>query len=90
MKVKVTPVFKRQAKKLFKHNKSILDEQIKLIIENPIIGERKQGDLADVFIHKFKIKTNLFLLAYTFDPKTRTLIMIGSHENFYRDLKKYR
>ncbi|MBC8346257.1 MAG: type II toxin-antitoxin system RelE/ParE family toxin [Candidatus Marinimicrobia bacterium] len=90
IKVKVTPLFKRQAKKLFKHTKKELDDQIKSIIENPTIGDRKQGDLADVFVHKFKIKTNLFLLAYTFDPNTRILIMIGSHENFYRDLKKYR
>lgn len=57
------------------------------ILENPTIGERKRGDLADVYFHKFKIKTNLFLLAYTFDPETRTLILIESHENFYRDLK---
>lgn len=90
IKVRATPLFKRQAKKLFKHTKKELDEQIKAIIKNPTIGDRKHGDLADVFVHKFKIKTNLFLLAYTFDPKTRTLIMIGSHENFYRDLKKYR
>ncbi len=90
IKIRVTPLFKRQAKKLFKHTKKKLDEQIKVIVENPTIGDRKHGDLADVFVHKFKIKTNLFLLAYTFDPETRTLIMIGSHENFYRDLKKYR
>lgn len=88
--VQVTALFKRQAKKLFKHTKKELDEQIKAIVKNPTIGDRKHGDLADVFVHKFKIKTNLFLLTNTFDPETRTLIMIGSHENFYRDLKKYR
>jgi mRNA-degrading endonuclease RelE of RelBE toxin-antitoxin system len=90
IKVKVTPLFKRQTKKLFKHNKKELDDQILSIMEDPTIGERKHGDLSDVFVHKFKIKTNLFLLAYTFAPETRTLIMIGSHENFYRDLKKYK
>lgn len=90
IKVRITPLFKRQAKKLFKHHKKALDDQIKLIVDDPTIGDRKRGDLSDVFVHKFKIKTNLFLLAYTFDPETRTLIMIGSHENFYRDLKKYR
>ena len=90
IKVKVTPLFKRQVKKLFKHTKIELDEQILLIVENPEVGVRKHGDLSDVYIHKFKIKASLFLLAYTFDPDTRTLIMVGSHENFYRDLKKYK
>ena len=90
IKVKVTPLFKRQAKKIFKHHKKELDDQISIIVDNPTIGERKHGDLVNVFVHKFKLKTNLFLLAYTFDPETRTLIMIGPHENFYRDLKKYK
>ncbi|MBC8346848.1 MAG: type II toxin-antitoxin system RelE/ParE family toxin [Candidatus Marinimicrobia bacterium] len=90
MKVLQTPIFKRQSKKLFKHRKKELDIEINAIVIDPAIGQRKHGDLSDVFVHKFKIKTELFLLAYTFDPETRNLIMIGSHENFYRDLKKYR
>ncbi|MDX8397106.1 MAG: hypothetical protein R8K49_02175 [Mariprofundaceae bacterium] len=29
----------------------------------------------------------LFLLAYEFDPTTRTLLLIRMHESFYRKLK---
>jgi hypothetical protein len=28
------------------------------------------------------------LLAYEYDPKTRLLLLLGSHENFHRDLKR--
>jgi len=28
------------------------------------------------------------LLAYEWDPNTRVLLLLGSHENFYRDLKR--
>ena len=89
IKVFQTPLFKRQSKKLFKHHKKELDREIKAIVIDPTIGNRKHGALSEVFVHKFKIKTDLFLLANAYDPETRTLIMIGSHENFYRDLKKY-
>lgn len=85
-----TPLFKRQKKKLYKWQITILDGEIRSIVENPTIGQIKKGDLKSIYVHKFKMKKDLFLLAYTFDPKTRTLITLGSHENFYRDLKKYR
>jgi len=54
------------------------------------LGEEKKGDLKGVFIHKFRFEKDLILLAYTWDAKTRNLLMLGTHENFYRDLKKYR
>jgi hypothetical protein len=28
------------------------------------------------------------LLAYEYDPHARMLLLLGSHENFYRDLKR--
>ena len=40
-------------------------------------------------IHKFKIKTTQYLLAYRFADENLELIMIGPHQNYYRDLKKY-
>ncbi|MFA7241473.1 MAG: type II toxin-antitoxin system RelE/ParE family toxin [Sulfuricellaceae bacterium] len=27
------------------------------------------------------------LLAYEYDPATRLLLLVGAHENFYRELK---
>ena len=60
---------------------------IKKIIANPEIGVEKVGDLKGIFVHKFKVFDQQFLLAYSFDEVTMTLIMLGVHENFYRSVK---
>ena len=57
--------------------------------EAPAIGEEKKGDLRGVFVYKFKIKTTQYLLAYRKVEKDLELIMLGPHENYYRDLKQY-
>ncbi len=67
----------------------ILDNQIRKIIGNPSIGDEKKGDLKSVFIYKFKPGSKLYLLAYTFSDEALELIMLGPHENYYRDLKSY-
>ena len=43
---------------------------------------------AGVYVYKFTSQNELVLLAYEFDPKTRHLLLLGSHENFYRELKR--
>ncbi len=59
-------------------------------MENPLLGEGKVGDLAGVLVYKFKINKQLALLAYTFEETTitLTLLALGQHENFYRELKR--
>ena len=59
------------------------------IAATPDIGEAKVGDLLRVQIYKFKMINQLCLLAYrVLDPQTIKLLMVGPHENFYRDLKR--
>lgn len=53
------------------------------------IGSEKKGDLRGVYVHKFKIQTVQYLLAYRFIGNVLELIIIGPHENYYRDLKNY-
>jgi len=74
-----------------KREKEILDQEIRNIADNPSIGEEKKGDLREIFVHKFKkkIKTAEYLLTYRMVGEDLELIMIGPHENYYRDLKKY-
>ena len=74
---------------MHKREKEILDQEIRNIAYNPSIGEEKKGDLRGIFVHKFKIKTAQYLLAYRMFGEDLELIMIGSHENYYRDFKKY-
>lgn len=82
------PSFKRVYKKLHKQHQKIVNEAILDIVNNPAIGEEKKGDLAGVFVYKFKMHAQEFLLAYEWDPLNRLLLALGVHENFYRDLKK--
>ena len=51
---------------------------------------KKIGDLAHVWVDKFRITKQEYLLAYDWDEKKRILIALGVLENFYRDLKKYK
>jgi mRNA-degrading endonuclease RelE of RelBE toxin-antitoxin system len=81
--------FENKVKRFSKKQKNILDKQIRKIIDNPSIGQEKKGDLRGVFVHKFKIETIQYLLSYRFLTDTLELIMIGPHENYYRDLSSY-
>ena len=83
-------VFKRAYKRLHPNQKADVDDAVSDIVQDPTIGKAKKGDLAGVFVHKFKFKSNdqTTLLAYEYDPGTRLLLLLGSHENFYRDLKR--
>ncbi|MEH6617911.1 MAG: type II toxin-antitoxin system RelE/ParE family toxin, partial [Porticoccus sp.] len=46
--------------------------------------------LAFLRVYKFKMNKQLTLLGYSFDDGTLTLelMALGSHENFYRDIKR--
>ena len=90
MNILQTPTFRRYVKKMHKNQKKHLDQAINKIVENPSIGEMKKGDLSGVLVYKFKMINQLILLAYQFDDEEDALILLalGSHENFYRDLKK--
>ena len=72
-----------------KTEKDSLDQEIRKIADNPKIGEEKKGDLREIFVHKFKLKTAQYLLAYRKIGRDLELVMIGQHENYYRDLKQY-
>ena len=82
--------FKKTVKKLHANAKQDLDKAIKELMLNPLAGELKKGDLNGVRVYKFRMINQLTLLAYMFDEanESLTLLALGSHENFYRDLKK--
>lgn len=80
-------MFKRAYKRLHPNQKADVDDAVADIVRDATIGEAKKGDLAGVFVHKFKCNGQLTLLAYEYDPGTR-LLLLGSHEDFYRDLKR--
>ena len=85
-----TPTFKRAVKKLHKNQKIELDSAIRELLEDPLIGDQKKGDLSFLRVYKFKMTKQLTLLGYSYEDGNVTLelITLGSHENFYRDIKK--
>lgn len=80
--------FRRAYKRLHPNQKADVDDAVRVIVAHPEIGEAKKGDLAGVFVYKFQCVGQLTLLAYEYDPATRLLLLLGSHENFYRELKR--
>ncbi|MFZ9034583.1 MAG: type II toxin-antitoxin system RelE/ParE family toxin [Francisellaceae bacterium] len=88
--VKQTNSFAKAMKKLSKQQKKELDIAVKAIMQDPDIGERKKGDLSFLRVYKFKMNKKLTLLGYCYeeDRLILTLLKLGSHENFYRDMKR--
>lgn len=85
-----TPTFKKTVKKLTSNQKKELDKTVKALMEKPTLGERKKGNLSFLRVYKFKMDKQLTLLGYSFEDGALTLelIALGSHENFYRNIKR--
>ncbi|MCW1965673.1 type II toxin-antitoxin system RelE/ParE family toxin [Polynucleobacter sp.] len=82
--------FARQYKKLNDKNAKDVDEAVVKISKMPALGQKKRGDLSKLWVFKFKSNNQLFLLGYTLEDELRLIYLesIGSHENFYRDIKR--
>jgi len=89
MKIYQSRLFEKKVKKMSKAEKDSLDQEIRKIAGNPNIGEEKKGDLREIFVHKLKLKNAQYLLAYRKIGTGLELVMVGQHENYYRDLKQY-
>lgn len=89
MRILVTPTFDRAVKKLHRKQKAELDEAVKAVVGDTEIGEAKVGDLIGIRVYKFHMANQLCLIAYrVIDESSIKLLMIGSHENFYLELKR--
>ncbi|HRF87236.1 MAG: type II toxin-antitoxin system RelE/ParE family toxin [Cellvibrionales bacterium] len=90
MKVLQTNEFAKAIKKLPPQQKIAVDAAVKSIMAKPAIGEMKVGDLAGVRVYKFRIQQQEVLLAYEYNESDIVLYLLklGSHENFYRYLKR--
>ena len=84
-----TPGFKKAVKKLHSNQKVDLDCAIKALLNNPLSGEQKKGDLASLRVYKFNMVKQQALLGYHYEENELilTLLALGIHENFYRDVK---
>ncbi|KTD55580.1 hypothetical protein Lsan_3132 [Legionella santicrucis] len=87
--VKQSNSFKKAIKKLPKKYKTILDEEIKKLMQHPFLDERKKDDLDFLRVHKLKLTNQEVLLGYVYEEERLilTLLKFGAHENFYRGIK---
>jgi len=80
--------------------KKIKDKNLKLkfqkaideILADHTIGEAKGGDLAGVFSYDIYYNSTNYEIAYSVEyihGKTIIVIMAGTRENFYEQLKRY-
>ncbi|MCF8493388.1 MAG: type II toxin-antitoxin system RelE/ParE family toxin [Sphingomonadaceae bacterium] len=88
--VQQTRRFARAYKKLHDNVAVDVDAATEVVAADPSVGERKKGDLADLFVYKFHSQSQLYLLGYTVDEGVYLIYLeaVGPHENFYRDLKR--
>ena len=82
--------FARAYKKLHDNVAADVDEATRVVAADPTVGERKKGDLSELFVYKFRSQNQLYLLGYTIDDEIRLIYLeaVGPHENFYRDFKR--
>ena len=88
--IRQTRRFARTYKKLQDNVVIEVDAAIEVVADNPDIGEKKRGDLSELWVHKFRCLGQLYLLGYSRDDGVRLVYLeaVGPHENFYRDLKR--
>ena len=84
-----SPLFLKKKKRLNKTKIKALDDAVRKIIEAPEIGQLKVGDLRGVRVYKYRNMETWTLLAYEVSDDTLYLYTFGTHEKFYRALKKY-
>ena len=89
MQIRYKPPFRKFVKKQTRPLQLAIEDEIGKIAGRPGIGESKTGDLQGIQVHKFKFQIRTFLIAYGITESGLLFYSIGTHENFYRDLKKY-
>ena len=76
----LSPAAKFLKKLKDKRLKALYQEAIDRILEDHTVGEAKTGDLAGVFGYD---------IYYYVEDKVVVVIMAGTRENFYDELKRY-
>ncbi len=83
-------------KKANKPLQLVIEDKVIEICKNPKLGVQKLGDLQGIFVYKFRFHQQEYLIAYKFDQSQTAIdliwihfFQIGSHENFYAELKRF-
>jgi hypothetical protein len=87
--VEQTRRFSRAYKKLHDVIVQDVDKAMFAVADHPDIGEKKKGDLCDLWAHKFRTQGQHWLLGYTRNHGIQLIYLeaVGSHENVLPRLK---
>ncbi|MBO8161876.1 MAG: type II toxin-antitoxin system RelE/ParE family toxin [Thermosipho sp. (in: Bacteria)] len=72
--------------------KAAFQKAIDEILKDPYMGEPKTGDLSGIFCYDIYYNKTNYELAYTIvedGNSTIVVILAGTRENFYEELKRY-
>lgn len=101
LKQNYKPPFSKFVKKAHKPLQLAIEDAAEDICADPEIGEAKLGDLIGIRVYKFRFNRQEYLVAYRppsqedidkkFDLEFLFIdfYQVGSHENFYDELKRY-
>lgn len=85
-----TPAKKYIKKIREKQLKKLYEEAFVTILNQPYTsGDLKRGDLAGIFVYSFFYQKTEYRLAYVIENDIVVFLLAGTHENFYRELKRY-
>jgi len=89
--LKALPKFLRQFGKFSPADQNRVREELRKIAADPSAGHVKKGPLAGIRVHKWKLKHQLYLIAYETDKKAKTIFIyaLSTHEGFYKALQRY-
>ena len=91
--IRFSPKAEKILKKLKdKQLKKLFHQAILKIAQNPYIGQAKKGDLSGIYgydIYYNKTNYEISYAIYEKEEKNVIVILIGTRENFYNELKKY-
>ena len=92
-KLAYLPGARRYFKKIKdKHLKEAMQAALTEISDNPYIGEEKTGDLSGIYGYDvFYNRTNYEIAYRVYEEEGRLVVVIlaGTRENFYDELKRY-
>ncbi len=91
--LRFTPAAKRFFKKVVdKKLKEKINEALTAISQNPLCGTQKKGDLQGIWGYDIYYNQTNYEIAYKIyelPDKIVIVIMAGTRENFYAELKRY-
>ena len=88
MEIRQSLEFRKAYKKMNVSQRLAVNDEIRKVAADPKIGTEKKQDLSGVYVHKFKIHKEQYLLAYTFRNWSEINCIEGARINLSKQGRK--